>query len=266
MIRGVEVAMADAPPQPPPVIFCQDSPKRVLVSVIRTTPIKATCGGEPEPPPPLIPTSPGFSDFMVYPWRWGENAHNVTLSPGAAGGAASATLPAAAQHPGLRGRGAPPPAASGGEDEEEASSPDSGHLKVSGAGRGAAGRLTARPEPAAPADSAGGAGPSLKRGVAAGAAAWAGAGDRTRRHCRAPKRGPRGRGRGSAADPGSGRPSDPRRAAGGRGGVLEKAGRRVRSGPGRREAAASRALPLGAGRKGLRGLCFTTVDSRPSPR
>lgn len=140
MIRGVEVPMADHPP--PPVIFCHDSPKRVLVSVIRTTPIKATCGGggEPEPPPPLIPTSPGFSDFMVYPWRWGENAHNVTLSPGAAGGAASAAQPAAAaQRPGLRGRGAPQPAASGGEEEEEASSPDSGHLKVSGAG-GARGR------------------------------------------------------------------------------------------------------------------------------
>nr|XP_025840029.1 zinc finger protein 367 [Vulpes vulpes] len=86
MIRGAEAPMADKPPQPPPVIFCHDSPKRVLVSVIRTTPIKPTCGGggEPEPPPPLIPTSPGFSDFMVYPWRWGENAHNVTLSPGAA--------------------------------------------------------------------------------------------------------------------------------------------------------------------------------------
>ena len=139
--------MAENPPQPaPPVIFCHDSPKRVLVSVIRTTPIKATCGGEPEPPPPLIPTSPGFSDFMVYPWRWGENAHNVTLSPGAAGAAASATLPTAApQHPGLRGRGAPPPTASGGEEEEEASSPDSGHLKVSGAGHGAAERLTVQP-------------------------------------------------------------------------------------------------------------------------
>ncbi|XP_023041039.2 zinc finger protein 367 [Piliocolobus tephrosceles] len=139
MIRGVEAPMAENPPPPPPVIFCHDSPKRVLVSVIRTTPIKPTCGGggEPEPPPPLIPTSPGFSDFMVYPWRWGENAHNVTLSPGAAGAAASAALPAAAaaEHSGLRGRGAPPPAASasaaasGGEDEEEASSPDSGHLK-----------------------------------------------------------------------------------------------------------------------------------------
>lgn len=149
MIRGMEASMAENPPQqPPPVIFCHDSPKRVLVSVIRTTPIKATCGGggEPEPPPPLIPTSPGFSDFMVYPWRWGENAHNVTLSPGAAGAVASATLPTAApQHPGLRGRSVPPPTASGGEDEEEASSPDSGHLKVSGAGRGAARRLTAQP-------------------------------------------------------------------------------------------------------------------------
>ena len=94
--------MADNAPQPPPVIFCQDSPKRVLVSVIRTTPIKPTCGGggEPEPPPPLIPTSPGFSDFMVYPWRWGENAHNVTLSPGASrvsggGGKPSCTSPSA---------------------------------------------------------------------------------------------------------------------------------------------------------------------------
>ncbi|NWV40701.1 ZN367 protein, partial [Grantiella picta] len=73
------------PPGPPPVIFCQDSPKRVLVSVIKTTPIKPFSGGsggeEPMPVPP-VPTSPGFSDFMVYPWRWGENAHNVTLSPG----------------------------------------------------------------------------------------------------------------------------------------------------------------------------------------
>ncbi|MBN3325243.1 ZN367 protein, partial [Atractosteus spatula] len=39
----------------------------------------------------LMPTSPGFSDFMVYPWRWGENAHNVTLSPGPVNGAASPT-------------------------------------------------------------------------------------------------------------------------------------------------------------------------------
>ncbi|KAM4878658.1 zinc finger protein 367 [Sylvia borin] len=73
------------PPGPPPVIFCQDSPKRVLVSVIKNTPIKPSSGGsggeEPVTVPP-VPTSPGFSDFMVYPWRWGENAHNVTLSPG----------------------------------------------------------------------------------------------------------------------------------------------------------------------------------------
>ncbi|MBN3282482.1 ZN367 protein, partial [Polyodon spathula] len=65
------------------VIFCNDSPKRVLVSVIKTTPIK------PKEIESLMPTSPGFSDFMVYPWRWGENAHNVTLSPGPVNGAAS---------------------------------------------------------------------------------------------------------------------------------------------------------------------------------
>lgn len=138
MIRGAPAPMAE----PPPVIFCHDSPKRVLVSVIRTTPATPPCSssgssgggvGEPEQPPPLVPTSPGFSDFMVYPWRWGENAHNVTLSPGAAaGGVVSAGLPAAAELPTLRG--APPSTASvtgasGGEDEEEASSPDSGHLK-----------------------------------------------------------------------------------------------------------------------------------------
>lgn len=73
--------MADA--KHPQVIFCNDSPKRVLVSVIKTTPIK------PKAMDSLMPTSPGFSDFMVYPWRWGENAHNVTLSPGSGNGAAS---------------------------------------------------------------------------------------------------------------------------------------------------------------------------------
>ncbi|KAF5912636.1 hypothetical protein HPG69_007624 [Diceros bicornis minor] len=204
MIRGVEAPMADTPPQPPPVIFCHDSPKRVLVSVIRTTPIKPTCGGEPEPPPPLVPTSPGFSDFMVYPWRWGENAHNVTLSPGAAGGAASAALPAAAEHPGLRGRGAPPPAASaaasGGEDEEEASSPDSGPLKVSGRAGGARGGGPvngAAREPAAPADAAGGAGPSLKREVAP-AGARAVAGDRMPTSLSRAKNGPSRGGAGGA--------------------------------------------------------------------
>lgn len=130
MIRGAPAPMAE----PPPVVFCHDSPKRVLVSVIRTTPATPPCSsvGEPEPPPPLVPTSPGFSDFMVYPWRWGENAHNVTLSPGAAGGVVSAGLPVAAELPTLRGApqsSASVAAVSGGEDEEEASSPDSGHLK-----------------------------------------------------------------------------------------------------------------------------------------
>ncbi|KAG5841308.1 zinc finger protein 367 [Anguilla rostrata] len=71
--------------KPQQVIFCNDSPKRVLVSVIKTTPIK------PRVAESVMPTSPGFSDFMVYPWRWGENAHNVTLSPGPVNGAASPT-------------------------------------------------------------------------------------------------------------------------------------------------------------------------------
>lgn len=66
----------------PQMIFCNDSPKRVLVSVIKTTPIKPKTDS-------LMPTSPGFSDFMVYPWKWGENAHNVTLSPGSGAGPAS---------------------------------------------------------------------------------------------------------------------------------------------------------------------------------
>ncbi|XP_016392073.1 zinc finger protein 367 [Sinocyclocheilus rhinocerous] len=74
--------MADSKHQ---VIFCNDSPKRVLVSVIKTTPIK------PKAADSLMPTSPGFSDFMVYPWRWGENAHNVTLSPGSGSATASPT-------------------------------------------------------------------------------------------------------------------------------------------------------------------------------
>ncbi|KAM9367505.1 zinc finger protein 367 [Phaethornis superciliosus] len=85
--------MAERLPPGPPAIFCQESPKRVLVSVIKTTPIKPSSqgGGEEPTPIPPVPTSPGFSDFMVYPWRWGENAHNVTLSPG--GTAAPPTLP-----------------------------------------------------------------------------------------------------------------------------------------------------------------------------
>ncbi|KAG1930289.1 GDNF-inducible zinc finger protein [Pimephales promelas] len=73
--------MADSKHQ---MIFCNDSPKRVLVSVIKTTPIKPKADS-------LMPTSPGFSDFMVYPWRWGENAHNVTLSPGSGSGTGSPT-------------------------------------------------------------------------------------------------------------------------------------------------------------------------------
>ncbi|KAM6229910.1 zinc finger protein 367 [Porphyrio hochstetteri] len=108
--------MAERLPPGPPVIFCQDSPKRVLVSVIKTTPIKPSSrgGGERSAPAPPVPTSPGFSDFMVYPWRWGENAHNVTLSPG--GTAALSTVP---QPRGGAGR-AP------GGDEEEAGSPGGG--------------------------------------------------------------------------------------------------------------------------------------------
>lgn len=69
----------------PRVIFRNDSPKRVLVSVIKTTPIK------PRKTEALTPASPGFSDFMVYPWKWGENAHNVSLSPGSASEASSPT-------------------------------------------------------------------------------------------------------------------------------------------------------------------------------
>ncbi|XP_001368748.1 zinc finger protein 367 [Monodelphis domestica] len=150
MIRGIEAAMAEnqsplfqQQPPPPPVIFCHDSPKRVLVSVIKTTPIKPKRSSEQEPPPPLIPTSPGFSDFMVYPWRWGENAHNVTLSPGGPGGgsccgasvvAASPASSSVSAQQALRGRGGPAStvvatAISGGEEEEEAGSPDSSHLR-----------------------------------------------------------------------------------------------------------------------------------------
>ncbi|KAH0628201.1 hypothetical protein JD844_009060 [Phrynosoma platyrhinos] len=128
--------MSEVPGLPPVLLRPADSPKRVLVSVIKTTPVKPPHGGAsedparapppPPPPPPPIPRSPGFSEFMVYPWRWGENAHNVTLSPPAA--AAPQTL----RHGG--GTGQEPRAAtarSGGEDEE-AGSPDSGlggHLR-----------------------------------------------------------------------------------------------------------------------------------------
>ncbi|XP_053158978.1 zinc finger protein 367 [Hemicordylus capensis] len=117
--------MSELPGLPPPVILCAGgSPKRVLVSVIKTTPVKPPCGGNEEPTraPPPVPTSPGFSDFMVYPWRWGENAHNVTLSP----------PPAAAQFlrdgGGGEGQGRGPRSAAGrsGGEDEEAGSPDSG--------------------------------------------------------------------------------------------------------------------------------------------
>ncbi|NXT25249.1 ZN367 protein, partial [Syrrhaptes paradoxus] len=114
--------MAERLPPGPSVIFCQDSPKRVLVSVIKTTPIKPCLRGggkEPAAAPP-VPTSPGFSDFMVYPWRWGENAHNVTLSPGGGGAPAPSALP-----PPRGGAGRAP-----GGDEEEARSPDSCGLRV----------------------------------------------------------------------------------------------------------------------------------------
>ncbi|XP_053911357.1 zinc finger protein 367 [Cuculus canorus] len=108
--------MAEQPPAGPPLIFCQDSPKRVLVSVIKTTPIKPSSRGRGEEPAPTlpVPTSPGFSDFMVYPWRWGENAHNVTLSPG--GAVAPAALP-----PPRGGAGRAPAAAD--EEEEAARNP-----------------------------------------------------------------------------------------------------------------------------------------------
>ncbi|XP_068523141.1 zinc finger protein 367 [Anas acuta] len=137
--------MAERPPLPPPpaaaaaappVIFCQDSPQRVLVSVIRTAPVKPSPrrggGGEEPAPAPPVPTSPGFSDFMVYPWRWGENAHNVTLSPGTAtdttacsSSASSSSSSTAAAEPAQQPRGG---------DEEEAGSTDGGggghrHLK-----------------------------------------------------------------------------------------------------------------------------------------
>lgn len=127
------------PPGAPPVIFCQDYPKCVLVSVIKITPIKPSSGGSggEEPMPVLpVPTSPGFSDFMVYPWRWGENAHNVTLSPGGGeSGAGPSAVPAA------RGGASRAP---GGAEEDAGGAGSDGrhqHLKVSArrAGRGGVG-------------------------------------------------------------------------------------------------------------------------------
>ncbi|XP_054842191.1 zinc finger protein 367 [Eublepharis macularius] len=116
--------MSERPGPAPVILLAGDSPKRVLVSVIKTTPVKPPRGGGEEPsralPPPPIPTSPGFSDFMVYPWRWGENAHNVTLSP-----------PPAAAQPLREGgagnsHGARDAVGRSCADDEEAGSPDSG--------------------------------------------------------------------------------------------------------------------------------------------
>ncbi|XP_054040204.1 zinc finger protein 367-like [Rissa tridactyla] len=115
--------MVERPPSGPPVTFCRDSPKRVLVSVIKTTSIKPPSQGRGEGPalPPPIPISPGFSDFMVYPWRWGENAHSVTFSP------RGSTAPLFVQQP----RGGAARTCS--EEEEEAGTPGSSssdsHLK-----------------------------------------------------------------------------------------------------------------------------------------
>lgn len=119
--------MVEKPPPGLPVTFYQESPNGVLVSVIKTTSVKPFSRGRGEeltlPPPILI--SPGFSDFMVYPWRWGENAHNVTFSP------RSSAIPSFVQQP----RGGPARACSG--EEEEGSSSNSS-LKVSVAGTGQA--------------------------------------------------------------------------------------------------------------------------------
>ncbi|XP_015268161.1 PREDICTED: zinc finger protein 367 [Gekko japonicus] len=116
--------MSERPGPAPVILFSGDSPKRVLVSVIKTTPIKPPRRGSEElaraPPPPPIPTSPGFSDFMVYPWRWGENAHNVTLSP------PPATTQPLCDGGGGNSHGARDAGGRSGADDEEAGSPDSG--------------------------------------------------------------------------------------------------------------------------------------------
>ncbi|XP_065516923.1 zinc finger protein 367-like isoform X2 [Lathamus discolor] len=107
--------MVEKPPPGLPVTFYQGSPNGVLVSVIKTTSVKPFSRGRGEElalaPPILI--SPGFSDFMVYPWRWGENAHNVTFSP------RGSAIPSFVQQP----RGGPARACS--REEEEASSSSS---------------------------------------------------------------------------------------------------------------------------------------------
>ncbi|XP_069481795.1 zinc finger protein 367 isoform X3 [Ambystoma mexicanum] len=125
-------------PQQSSAIFCHDSPKRVLVSVIRsaaaTTPIKPKRSVDP-------PTSPGFSDFMVYPWRWGENAHNVTLSPGGAAARAPAG-PASGQVSTASPCCSPEPYSrvsreeGGCADGEPAGSPDGASYKQDGTRRG----------------------------------------------------------------------------------------------------------------------------------
>ncbi|XP_008492610.2 zinc finger protein 367 [Calypte anna] len=112
--------MVERPPPSPPVTFCQDFPKSVLVSVIKTTSIKPLSRGKGEESalPPHIQIIPGFSDFMVYPWRWGENAHTVTFNSD------DSAAPSVAQQPCGR------PARIGSEEEEEAGSSSSGgHLK-----------------------------------------------------------------------------------------------------------------------------------------
>ncbi|KAI8509753.1 zinc finger protein 367-like [Branchiostoma floridae x Branchiostoma belcheri] len=52
-----------------------NSEGKLPVPDIRTTPMKPRRSS-------FSPGSPGFSDFMVYPWKWGETAQSVTLSPG----------------------------------------------------------------------------------------------------------------------------------------------------------------------------------------
>ncbi|XP_057277596.1 zinc finger protein 367-like isoform X2 [Pezoporus wallicus] len=107
--------MVEKPPPGLPVTFYQESPNGVLVSVIKTTSVKPFSRVRDEeltlPPPILI--SPGFSDFMVYPWRWGENAHNVAFSP------RGSAIPSFVQQP----RGGPARTCSG--EEEDASSSSS---------------------------------------------------------------------------------------------------------------------------------------------
>ncbi|MEE6459624.1 hypothetical protein FKM82_000675 [Ascaphus truei] len=104
-------------------------PRRVLVSVIKAvshsaarTPLKPrrppfSPGGARSGQLP-VPTSPGFSDFMVYPWRWGENAHNVTLSPG----------PPSSRHQ-------PPPAEAGGHARDSGARTCGGDVNIAGAGQ-----------------------------------------------------------------------------------------------------------------------------------